>query len=378
MRLSDFIVDRVELILQAWEVFARTVETPLPPMDAAGLRDHAKHILLNVASDMRTAQTERQQIDKSHGLGPAQPNETPAQTHALTRLGAGFSMDQMVSEYRALRSSVLRLWLHDPCTEADGYQVQDMIRFNEAIDQALVESIAAYSEAVEITRKTMLGVLGHDLRSPLGAILMAGDLLRQKEDADARERKLAAQICSSVNRANQLVNDLLDLARCNLGGGIPVNLESSEWIAVCETVVEELRTGFPDATIKFRSSGVGAGMFDPSRMAQVFSNLIGNAIRHGDRDQPIEVSLDGSADAVVLTVKNSGDLIPPHALPLIFNPGGRYSKYASGEKGPSAGLGLGLFIASEIVAGHKGRIDVTSSSDGGTVFRVCIPKTLVG
>lgn len=119
MRLSDFILENVEPILQAWEDFARSVETPMPAMDAKGLRNHAEYILNAVALDLRTAQTEQQQIDKSHGLGPVADNESPAQSHALTRLTAGFTLNKMVSEYRALRSSVLRLWLAEGSAKDD-------------------------------------------------------------------------------------------------------------------------------------------------------------------------------------------------------------------------------------------------------------------
>ena len=137
-----------------------------------------------------------------------------AENHAVTRLMAGFTLDQMVSEYRALRSSVLRLWLaHD--YSGDDHHAEDMIRFDEGIDQALVESIAAYGRAVETTRKTVLGVLGHDLRSPSGAVMMGADLHVHTQKFGDRERKLAAQFSTSVRRANHMVNDLLDLARCN-------------------------------------------------------------------------------------------------------------------------------------------------------------------
>ena len=118
-------------------------------------------------------------------------------------------MDQMVSEYRALRSSVLRLWLAQQHVD-DEHDVQDIIRFNEAIDQALVEWIARYGEAVESTRKTVLGVLGHDLRSPLGALLMASDMLRKNANMTDRDRRLAEQINASVSRANHMVGYLLD------------------------------------------------------------------------------------------------------------------------------------------------------------------------
>jgi signal transduction histidine kinase len=373
VRLYDFIQRDMEAILQAWEDFARSVVTPLPTMNAKGLRNHAQHILLTVAKDMRTEQNQEQQIAKSQGQGPHSEHATPAETHAMTRLVAGFSLDQLVSEYRALRSSVLRLWLsHD--SFAQNHHVQDMIRFNEAIDQALAESIATYGQAVEATRKTVLGVLGHDLRSPLGAVLMASDLIRENRTLPEREQVLAGQIGKSARRATQMVNDLLDLARCNIGTGILVNLEATDLTIVCQSVISELRTAHPEALIVARVSASIKGQFDPSRIDQVFSNLIGNAIRHGEKEQPIQVALYTVGNSVVFEVENKGEAIPPGAMPYLFNPEGRYSSYAAGEKGPSAGLGLGLYIAAEIVKGHGGKIEVKSDVTAGTVFKVILPQ----
>lgn len=283
-------------------------------------------------------------------------------------------MDQMVSEYRALRSSVLRLWLVNNGVN-DDQDFQDMIRFNEAIDQALIESIATFGQAVESTRKTVLGVLGHDLRSPLGAVLMASDLLRESENLAAREKKLATQISASVRRANQMVADLLDLARCNLGSGIPVNPEDADLGALSAAVIEELRTGLPHAQIIMKVSEAVTGLYDPSRMEQVFTNLIGNAVRHGDLKQPIYVTLSRDGDWAVFSVQNRGELIPSSAMPHLFNPQARYSSYASTEKGASAGLGLGLFIAAEIVSAHGGKIEGVSTVEQGTVFKVLLPIT---
>lgn len=372
MRLYDFIQQDMESILQAWEDFARSVDTPLPIMNAKGLRDHAQHILLTVARDMRTQQDDEQQTAKSHGLGPHSDHDTAAEVHAMTRLVAGFSLDQLVSEYRALRSSVLKLWLYQE-SSGQNHHLEDMTRFNEAIDQALAESVATYGHAVEATRKTVLGVLGHDLRSPLGAVLMASDLIRENEKLPEREKALAGQIGKSARRASEMVNDLLDLARCNLGNGIPVNLEVTDLSIECQSVVNELCTAHPKALISYNLDEPVKGQFDPSRIYQVFSNLIGNAIRHGARDQPIHVSLSIDSETVIFEVQNQGEAIPVEAMPYIFNPEGRYSRYAAGEKGPSAGLGLGLYIAAEIVKGHGGKIEVKSDLTAGTVFRVTLP-----
>ncbi|VVO45626.1 Adaptive-response sensory-kinase SasA [Pseudomonas fluorescens] len=372
MRLSDFILENLEPVLQAWEDYARAVDTPMPAMDAQGLRNDAEHILKAVALDLRTDQTEQQQIAKSHGLTPASEDESAAQSHALTRLVAGFTLNQVVSEYRALRSSVLRLWLAKGHASDDDHIV-DMIRFNEAIDQALGESITAYGQAVETTRKTVLGVLGHDLRTPLGAVTLGTDLLKQTEELGSRGKKIISQISTSVQSANQMVNDLLDLARCNLGTGIPVRPESTDLTAVCQSVVDEIAVAHPTARIVFTNTGLITGQYDSSRMAQVFSNLIGNAARHGNSQYPINVTLKGDGGTALFCVQNHGDPIPSSALPSLFDPEGRYSRYSEGEPGVSSGLGLGLFIAAQIVEGHGGKIEVESTLEQGTIFRVTLP-----
>ena len=371
MRLYDFIESDMESILLAWEDFARSVETDLPKQDSVGLRNHSEKILRTVAADMRTAQTPYQQAEKAQGRGPQQSSDTAAQSHAVTRLIAGFSMNQMVAEYRALRSSVLSLWLAQE-TMRDAHHVQDMIRFNEAIDQALVESVAAYGAAVESTRKMVLAVLGHDLRSPLGAVLMAGDLILRQGASDEKVKLLASQVCNSARRANNMVNDLLDLARCNLGTGIPVHPQPVELNAICRSVIEELRAATPEAKIILEEAAPITGQFDPERMAQVFSNLIGNALRHGDSTLPIRVSLAHEAGVPRIRVHNSGEPIPEAVMPYLFKPEGRYSSYAEGERGSAAGLGLGLFIAAEIVASHGGRIEVVSTAEQGTLFEVIL------
>ncbi|UQS17216.1 HAMP domain-containing sensor histidine kinase [Pseudomonas sp. HS6] len=372
MRLSDFILFHQEPILQAWETFARSVDTPLPIMDAGSLRNHAEFILRAVALDMRTSQTSQEQIDKSLGLGPVAGGESAAQSHAITRLVAGFTLDQMVSEYRALRSSVLRLWLDQGYT-GDTHQISDMIRFNEAIDQALVESIATYGQAVEQTRKTVLGVLGHDLRTPLSAVALGADLLSQSEEPGTRKHRIIAQITTSAKSANLMVSDLLDLARCNLGTGIPVLPETTDLTALCKAVVDELAVAHPNAQIIFPDNEAVTGQYDPSRMAQVFTNLIGNAVRHGNAHQPIHVSVSGDGTTARFSVLNHGTPIPASALPSLFSPEGRYSRYSAGEHSASSGLGLGLFIATQIVEGHGGTIAVESTQEQGTTFSVSLP-----
>lgn len=143
---------------------------------------------------------------------------------------------------------------------------------------------------------------------------------------------------------------------------------------LCERIVDEIRAFHTNTDILFKKKASACGEFDGARMEQVFSNIISNAVQHGDNRQPIEVTLDVSEDSVIFSVHNSGKPIPDDVLPFIFNPMGRFSQHSIVDHGPSEGLGLGLFIASEIVASHGGVIEVFSSQEHGTTFLVRIPK----
>jgi signal transduction histidine kinase len=372
MRLSAFITEHMEAILQEWEDFARTVSIPGKPMDAKGLRNHASLMLAAMAKDLETEQTAQQQLEKSQGHAPENTAETAAESHALTRLTAGFTIDQMVSEYRALRASVLKLWMRTLTTDSV-CEMQDMLRFNEAIDQAMTESIASYTRAAQASRDIFLGILGHDLRTPLGAILLASDVLLRTDDLGQRATKLSARIYSSVKRANRIVGDLLDFTRSHLGHGIPVQVEEIDLVPVCEQIVDEASTFHLDADITLATCDSAAGRFDAARVEQVFSNLISNAVHHGDRKSPIAVSIESTEEEVIFSVLNQGQPIPADVLPTIFNPLQRYTLIGEAGQSPNGGLGLGLHIASEIVDAHQGQIQVKSDS-AGTRFTVRLPK----
>jgi hypothetical protein len=166
MRLAQFISTEMEAILAEWESFASTLLPIAEGMSAFELRDHARQILEAIAKDLSAPQTRQEQFDKSRGLAavPEGAPETAAQTHAVLRARRGFDINQLCAEYRALRAAVLRLWLDHG--GAAPHELDDIIRFNEAIDQALTESISFFSSQVERSRNLLLGMLGHDMRSP--------------------------------------------------------------------------------------------------------------------------------------------------------------------------------------------------------------------
>jgi signal transduction histidine kinase len=210
-------------------------------------------------------------------------------------------------------------------------------------------------------------VLGHDLRNPLNAILTAAQLLEQYSN-DEMVKKTSTRMLSSARRMSRMIEDMLDLARARLAGGIPLNRERADLAALVQRVIQEHQatTGAP---ITLTAHGRTDGQWDPDRFAQATSNLLGNALQHGTSGEPIDVTLDGRADScVVLAVTNAGT-IPPDLMPEIFNPfrGGRRVS-TRGE-----GLGLGLYIVQQIVVAHQGRIDVRSS-DTHTVFQLTLPR----
>lgn len=375
MRLSDFILKNIEPILQTWEDFARSLETPGTPLDREDLRDHAHAMLLAIADDLRNAQSSQQQAEKSKGHD-TRNDTTAANVHALSRLLSGFTIEQVVAEFRALRASVIKQWVNDASKKAD-IDVEDMIRFNEAIDQALARSVGSYTKAVQASRNVFLGILGHDLRTPLGAIMLGADALLRTDDLSARATKITSRIYTSVKRASRIVGDLLDFTRSQLGPGLPVSKTRSDVAPALERVVEELRMVNPNATILLESPVSAIGLYDATRLEQVFSNLIGNAVQHGDPQGAITVALTATDDTLRFTVHNTGAVIPEEVLGSIFNPLDRYSPESPIDKGPHASLGLGLFIASEIVSAHQGHVDVTSSAEAGTVFVVEIPTGAV-
>lgn len=372
MRLADFILENIEPILQQWEDFAKTMTPAANGMDSVALRDHAEQMLLAIAADLRTAQSVKARIAKSHGKASPSRDATPAETHADIRYSSGFTIAQVIAEYRALRTSVLVLWMSSDAASKE-HEISDIVRFNEAIDQSLAESVVSYADAVDAARNVFLGILGHDLRSPLGAILLSADVLLRTGDLPPKPTINVSRIYTSVKRSIKIVGDLLDFTRTHSGVGIPVRMDSEDLALACEGMVEEARAYNPDRQIVLQSEPRLPGQFDRSRMEQVIANLIGNAVEHGEAGTPITVSLKSDEGIAALTVHNVGRPIDESARNSLFNPMVRHLQSGNAEYGAGAGLGLGLYIASAIVDAHHGSIEFESMAGSGTTFTVRIP-----
>jgi len=373
MRLADFISRDMEPILAQWEAFAATLLPAAANMKSSALRDHAQQILHAVAKDLRTSQTMEAQREKSLGRRPIliDATETAAQTHALLRARAGFNINQLAAEYRALRASVLRLWMDDCAPEVP--DLDDLIRFNEAIDQALAESVAFFSAQVEQSRYLLLGMLGHDMRSPLQAIQATASYL-EALNAGERVSEAAARLIRSGARMQALLDDMTDFNRTKLGLGINVTSTSVNLADVLADELDELRAVHPDRQIELQVSGNLQGVWDARRLQQLLGNLVLNAVKYGAQDAPVHVVATGDVTHVRIDVKNSGAAIEHATLARIFDPLTRGPGH-QGEGDGSGSLGLGLYIASEIAKAHHGAIEARSD-ETGTSFSVSLPRAI--
>jgi two-component system, sensor histidine kinase and response regulator len=213
-------------------------------------------------------------------------------------------------------------------------------------------------------------VLGHDLRNPLNAILMSAQFVQLKSQ-DPLVREAVARMLSSGQRMRRMIDDMLDLARARLGGGIPIKRQETDFGTLVDRVMRESQAAYPDRLIDVRQEGNLSGEWDADRLAQAASNLIGNALQHGERTAPVQVRLDGTAaDSVMLTVENAGT-IPAEVLPHLFDP---FRIGGARESGQTDGLGLGLYIVQQIVLAHEGTIDANCGEDRQTRFCVTIPR----
>ncbi|RZF26683.1 sensor histidine kinase [Paraburkholderia sp. UYCP14C] len=319
MRLADFIIRNIEPILAQWEAFASTLTPAAGSMNSSGLRDHARQILEAVAKDISTPQTKQEQREKSLGHAPApiEATETAAQTHALLRAQRGFSINQMAAEYRALRASVLRLWA-DECQPSTPH-LDDMIRFNEAIDQALAESVAFFNEQVEQARNLLLGMLGHDMRSPLQTIVTTASYLAALNAGD-KVSEAAARLIRSGARMQGLLDDLCDFNRTKLGLGINIVPGDVDLAEVLADLVDQLRAAHPGHRIVLEAHGDLHGIWDAHRIQQLVGNLVVNATRYGALDSPVRVVATGSDAEVHIEVRNRGQAIDQVTLDCMFTP----------------------------------------------------------
>jgi PAS domain S-box-containing protein len=216
----------------------------------------------------------------------------------------------------------------------------------------------------------LIGIVSHDLRNPLSAILLGASSLLAREDLSDRTVASIARIRSAAERAARLIRDLLDLTRARLGGGIPIQPRAAELRHVAQQVVDELEPSYADRKISVEASGDTRGQWDPDRIAQVIGNLVTNALKYGARGTPVTVRIAAEDGEVRLSVHNQGAPIPAEVIPTLFEAGGRAAPDPTGRS-----VGLGLFIVDRIADAHGGRVEVRSAEEDGTTFTVWLPRS---
>lgn len=374
MSLSAFIRSSMTEILAEWTAFAKKAAPAEGEMTDLALTDHAKAILCEIANDIEKHQSKQEQYEKSQGdevdLFQA---ESAAAIHGRLRHASNFSLSQLSSEYRALRATVLRLWLPG-VNQMSETTIQEMVRFNEAIDQALAESIVTFSAQAERTRDLFLAVLGHDLRAPIATVSLVADLLARPRIPEERVSDLGKKAKRSAMLMSTMVNDLLGFTRLQMGAGMPTTRLMVDAQEVCIAAIADAHAMYPNSKIIFRPDGNLCGLFDAVRLQQLVTNLLINAAQYSTKGHNVVLGAVGKSDAITIKVINRGPVIPEESLKTMFQPLVQLEPDSEEEAKPKTSLGLGLFIASATAAAHNGKIAVISNMAEGTVFSAIFPR----
>lgn len=367
MRLVDFIETRSSAIVAEAVAYARTLP-PLANEPEATLRDHVPKILEAIVSDLKRAQSSESSRAKALGNAPVPDDalETAAQTHGRLRAKSGLHTSQLVAEYRALRASVLRLWAD---THPDNASVKEVARFNEAIDQAIAESVDFFADEMDQLRNLFLGVVAHDLRGPLNAILLTTELISRRTTGLPEVGQSVDVLMRSGRRMAKLLDTLLEYNKSALGIGMRLQRSPVDLAAECGEELEILTAALPRAKLTFRCQGDLSGEFNASAVREAMGNLVYNAAAYGD-SAPVGIELEGMETTICLRVSNEGPQIPEDQIAQIFQP---LKRGASDAKSSRTNLGLGLFIVDQIARAHGGEARCMSSPSR-TVFSLLLPR----
>lgn len=373
MNLSNFIQSHMDTILAEWDAFARASEPDEGTMSDEALRDHARAMLDDIADEMDLAQSEHERRRKSEGHEPRRSEkESAASKHGRERHLNDFTLVTLGAEFRALRATVLRLW--QPYMEhADASALEQVIRFNEGIDKALAESISAWSNRTNHVRELFLAILGHDLRSPLASVALAGDMLVQPDMSGERVNRLALNVTRAAGVMSNMIDDLMGYASTQLGGNMPHHPESCDLLPALRDAIVDAEATYRGASFQLQAPASLVGCYDRIRLYQMFLNLLVNAARYSKDGCPVVVEASDEADGRLVTITNQGEPIPSASLESIFKPLVQLENAGAHHARPRSSLGLGLYVARKIAERHGGSIVATSSEAAGTRFSVRLP-----
>lgn len=368
LRLADFIDANSQVIVDQATQVASSFSSRSAGVNTDAMREQLPQILDAIVRDLRTTQSRAEAVQRSRTpvMAPATPSSA-AGTYARLRAQSGITLEQVVSELRALRSCVLLLW-SDAAPDGDD-ALEDVVRFNEAVDQILAESIANFSAEIEGWRNVFLGTLAHDLRGPLSVNLLAAEVL-SRITPDGPARPLVDRMTRSATRIKALLDSLLDYSKASLGRGIRVSPVEADLDAELRDEIELLQALFPEHEVAYESGGRTTAIVDASRIREAVANLVINAAKHGAPNGRIRVVLSADRSGLTLAVENFGPTVPDETLSGLFMPFGHMRE--EGNSPQTDSLGLGLFIVKQIATAHGGSVSV-SSGEGRTTFVLKLP-----
>ncbi len=240
-------------------------------------------------------------------------------------------------------------------------------------DQVAVALEKSRLDQAALFRERLLGIVGHDLRSPLQVVKISAQVLLAKDTADPAISELAGRIEHSAAQMSNMISQLLDFTRSRLGGGIPLHPQDMDLCDAARQAITDLAVTHPRAQFRSEAEGALIGRWDRQRIDQVIYNLLGNALQHGDTSKPIRISVADRDDCAIIKVHNFGPPVPEQEQAQLFSP---FRRTKDAQRGNSDGLGLGLYIANEIVHAHGGQIRVRSAAVDGTEFSVHLPLVM--
>ncbi|HZI09490.1 MAG TPA: GAF domain-containing protein [Myxococcus sp.] len=309
--------------------------------------------------------------DSIRAVGKPEHLEAPARYHIHSMVVVPLRIQGKVKGTIA----VLRFSAGRPFT----YQDQELLEELAAKAALSIENARLFAEQQrsqeELRRRAefeqqLVGIVSHDLRNPLAAISMSAGLLEKKGDLSDSQRRTVLRIGQATERAARMIRDLLDFTKARLGGGIPLHRQPMDLHAVTQAVLDEILVAWPGRQVQVDMPSELKGEWDPDRIAQVLTNLLGNALAYSPVGAPVRVSARQEGEQTVLSIFNGGAHIPAELLPRLFEP---MTRGALKEGQSSRSIGLGLYIVRDIVRNHGGTVEVASSPEQGTTFTVRLP-----
>lgn len=349
MRLPTFIIDNIDQIITEWKHAALPAILPL--------EIQAKQILMAVGADIESG------ADRS-------ASSAAVTVRNVLRIAPDFDVQQFGEALRLLRAVVPAAW-----DRAGGHASDEWRRFHEAIDFAVGETIAQYALQVERTRSLFLGMLGHDLRTPLSAIHMACQYLARPDAPPDRKLEAVARVSRCTATMEGMIRDVLDFARSRLGKSMAVAKKPVDLGIVCQEALEEIRAEHPRCEFRFARTGSLDGVADGARLRQALRNLLDSAARNGARGMPILFHAASADGPIVFRVSYKGEAMSPDTLRTMFDPIAQLAIAGANPDGnPPADLGLELFIAREILRGHGGDVRIAAGEDSEAIFEAWLPE----